>query len=451
MVQSSKIVNHNPYYIHFFKDKQDFFCYPVAMKYFLNILLFCFTIVTSPLHAQEMSSQHQAPFGSVTLSSCTTGLRTQAPLYLGINIEKLNNWQIQSVDITPTANPKIPIALFTPFQQPYKHIQIYPISATLNHETKEPITFEAVGSITACQQKECIKEPIHLAMTLPPQKALITPECYGISLALANTPIPMYMNKITGWAIPQDDNNALVTLDFNKLPKTIQLYTQDQKPLSVNIQTDDKRVQFLWPITGSTINLYVRTYYHYYQVSLPLLPPDTPLPLAKDLDFNTLQAIFLFFLISALPIFWARTTEIDLRTFKKQAQQMIVFSILCGILGFILFYSTQNLNLAFYPFSKWITLMLMMLGLVLAPAHPAAALFFTFIAPKPYLAHITQPFNQTIFIGGSVVLIIILFTLQLIYSKQIYQKLHDKKSVSALWWAFRLPWIALMLYTLFYL
>ena len=422
------------------------------MKKFL-ILCALFFGMAFPSQAKEMPlSRQETPFGQVHLISCTTALRTTGPIYLGVAVFPDPEWQVKNINLTPAASDNSPIQLFEPFEQSFETELVYPISAVLTKPSGNPVTFSVTGDITACNEEKCLTQPIHLVLTLAPQFALMTPKCGIITLALANTPIPMHMNALQGWAVREKSGQTHVTLDFERTPKTLKLYDSQKNPLDLNFFLHKKRLQFTWPTKENPIRFFVYTAHHYYAVELPILPPETAIPqFSSDIFWDALWAALAFLLLSALPIFWARITQVSPATFKKEAIEMAILAPYCALIMFFVlyFWGALPLNLMLLP--KWLTLSLMALGLIFIPAHSSVALLLTLLAPKPYLANLTTFCEQTTFLASAAILTFLVFALQIKWTKPIFNMLQTRKSTSYIWWIVRLPWVFLMIYTFIYL
>ena len=279
-----------------------------SMRKFLFYLTFLCCLFSLPtLAAEPSAAKQQTSFGSVELVSCTKGLRTNAPNYLAVAIFPDEEWHIQQAHFSPTTSDNSPIQLFTPFKQPFDTEFIYPISSSVLQKTETPTTFIVEGDVTACHENSCTTEPIRLSLTLQQTKIPIaTPDCSIISFALANTPIPMDMRTLKGWAIPLSNGKTQITLDFEKNPRTIQIYDSDKHPLSLEMHLHQKRVQILWPTQQKNIQFYARTKHHFYEIELPLLSPNTHIPqFSFALFWSVFVASFCFVLLSAFPIYWA--------------------------------------------------------------------------------------------------------------------------------------------------
>ena len=414
--------------------------------------IFCVLGSGSPSYAVDKPSTSQRnDFGIVEITSCTSALRTLAPTYMGIEITPAKDWKIQDVNFNLTTSQDLPIDWFTPFKQPFYDRIIYPISAIVAQKPTEPITFTATGTLTACFKEQCNPYTFTVAKTLGTDTPWIVPECDGLTQALAYTPIPMHMNQVKGWAIPNGDQNIVITLEFQHAPKTIQLYDSEKQPLTMDIQVQEKRAQFSWPYQSNDLHFFVRTYYGYYDITLPILPKDTHIPEKHSNLFDIFQAAFLFFLVSAFPIFLARSTDSPYKTFLKQTKQAFILTLLVGITLTIIVYTQGPINLIFYPFNKVWTLILMTAGILFIPAHVTLPFLFTFVAPRPYLNFLQTSFEQLSFIGFTTVMIAAAFLCQWIWAKKIFEKLQDKKTVSTIWWCARMAWIVFMLYLIIYL
>lgn len=421
------------------------------MKKFL--IAFLFLLCSTFTRAAVFKSANQPlSFGQAEFTSCTSALRTTAPVYLGLIIETQEDWIIKNVQITPKVSNNSPIAFLTPFQQTTPQLWIYPISAVIS-DISNPLTFNVAGNVTACQNEFCTTEPIDLNLTLSKDSLYILPTCTGISFALSNTPIPMYMNRLKAWAIRQSDTSAQVTIDFIQKPQTIQIYDSNKTPLTLDIQTDDKRIQFLYPVSSDqeNISIFARTHHHYYDIQLPISPKETLLPPPDKFKIFPFLAAILFVLCSSLPIFWVRNTPISQKAFKSQTHLMIFILLFSAFIFLILLQTNPSLDFTFYPLSKWPTLLLMTLGLFLIPANPTVAFLFTLFVPKPYLADLITLNEKMAFLGIATYLSCLLFIPQLIWNTKIFKLLHKTKHTEAIWWAARVPWIILILYFSFYL
>ena len=420
----------------------------------VGILFSLIFLLVRPLAAQQIYPSHQATiFGKVNLISCTTALRKTGPIYLGVAFTPDPGWQLDQVDLSVHASDNTPVEIFTPFEQPYNPEIIYPISAVLLEKPNHPISFMVEGSVRACFHSACALTPIRLALTLEPKIAAITPECGALSLALANTPIPMHAKRVNGWAVPEQDG-VRITLDFPKIPRSLMIYDVNKNPLHLDIQTKAKRVSFLWPEpTGSFVHFYARTHYHYYSIDLNVLPPGTPVPPPPVSLFSIFQACLLFFLLSAAPIFWARTTIVSQKKFHSDTKQIMRLTVTVTVAMLILLYTRGLLPLTYVPLSKTNTLIAMGLGLLFVPASPLLVALFVFLTPKPYFMPFVECniITQVCIIMGCAGISLLAFLIQLLYEKQIFRVLQGNKNISLIWWSCRLPWIGLMLYTYFYL
>jgi len=404
----------------------------------------------NPVLAQGYFLQ-QDEFGTTELISCTDALRTRAPLYLGLEITPKENWQVQLENLTLSTSTPIPVNWFTPFEQPDMDHLVFPISAVLTEKPTESISFRAEGNIRACSQGNCTVYPFSLIKTLDTKRAFITADCERISHALTYTPIPAYMDKVKGWAIPQTDQSIQVTLDFPQAPRTIQVFTRDKQPLSLDILVNEKRVQFSWPTQDEDLNLFVRTYYGYYEIKLPILPKETTIPMQGITLWKILQVALLFFLLSAFPIFWARSTDVPHKTFLKQTKQTLFFILLLGIAISIAICIKGPLNLSFIHINKYWILILMALAVIFTPAHVCMPFLFTFLIPHPYLSFIQSTSEQLTFVILTTGITATTFALQWFWSKKIFKKLQAPETTSYIWWCCRIPWIFWMFYILLYL
>lgn len=421
-------------------------------KIFIYLVAF---LLSFQAMAQDMDLQ-ATPFGSAELITCTTAQRVNGPLYFGVRVVLDKGWHLDDPNLTVTTSDGTPAALFVPFQQPYAQIPIYPISAVLTHKPTGPITFHVSGNWHACNEQECVDVPIQLTKTLGTGIALLTPECSGITLALSNTPIPMYMNKVAGWAIRSANGDLDITLDFKQVPKILTIYDQNKQPLTLDIQNRNKRATFKLPSNNEEkIRLFARTYHHYYEISLPILPEGTKVPPPHINLLQIIQACIMLVLFSAVPIFWARTTDTTPFKFHTQTKQAIWVAgagIILSIAFCIYEYFYGIFNPTTIPFSKNMTLALMGLGLLFIPASPLFIPLFLVITPRSYLSIFEESSILMHFclLLGFWLLTIAAFTVQLVYEKPIFKQL-QQKNVSILWWCARLPWLGFMLYTFFYL
>ena len=417
------------------------------------IIFICYAVLAQAQSdlVQKSPSLQQGPFGEVALLSCSNALRTHAPIYMGLEITPQPDWDIQLENLTLSTSENIPIDWFTPFTQPLIDRSVYPISAVLPHTPKEAITFTATGTIKACLHNDCATHPFTLSKTLGTELALILPECDGITRALTYTPVPMYMGKVKGWAVLDNDQNIRVTLDFQKFPKTIQIYDSNKQLLSLDIQSQQNRAQFLWPWKQEDLSFFVRTYYGYYEIKLPILPAGTRIPMPNSVILKILQTVILFFLLSAFPIFWARSTDTNRKIFLRQTKQSLCLVCLTGIILAAIVAIRGPLNLAFLPIGKSFALIGMALGLLFVPAHISMPFLFTLIAPRPYLAFIQTIPEQLLFILTTTFFIALTFVAQWIWSKKIFKILNSQEWGGCIWWCARLPWLAFIIYLIFYL
>lgn len=428
------------------------------MKKMVGFLIGLMMCATS-LKAQQLppDATQETPFGKVQLVSCTTALRVTGPLYLGVRALSNDNWRLDEPQLTVTTSNNMPVILLSPFEQPYSDNPVYPISAVLTHKPTEPVTFTVSGSWRACNEQECLTYPIHLERTLAPGTALIAPECTGITLALSNTPIPMYMKQIKAHAKP-DGDNINVVLDFQQVPRTLTLYDAQKQQIQPEIEAHGKRATFMLPnsfASESKLHFFARTHYHFYEVVVPVSNEPAPLPPVSI--FQILQAGFLFFFLSAIPIYWARTTKTTQKKFHAQTKQTLWLCAV-GILiccGFLIYRycvdSSDDIWTLITPnFSKTTLLIIMALALIFAPMSPILAFFFTFIAPHPYMIDQSGPLVEMMPLLFFFVLTACAFALQLLFEEKIFKEL-QKTHISKLWWCARLPWIGLMLYICFYL
>ncbi len=422
--------------------------------------------ITTKAPPQSTDSDLYADFGSVLLTSCSTSVRKTGPTYLGAVLTSNKGWKIRDINIQTGSDPVVPIELFHPFKQPFQQEQIYPISA-LPPQNEAPVTFYLTGNLTACQTEVlnpetqqitplnppvCTVRPINLKRTLKGYSAELTPECSGITLAMALTPIPMHMNRIKGWAVRQNETEAKLTLDFNQNPKTLMIYNEEKQPQTLTITMDKKRAEFMWPITENQqqLRLFARTAYHYYEILLPIRPPNE-LPPPVSLPFSAFwQACLWTLLFSSLPIFWARYTDNTKKQFLNQTKLMIGL-LLAMALALALWISTTGaLPLDKMLMSKGWTIGLMLAGLLLIPMNALIPIALWIIAPKPFLADITTTSAQLELIFAIWLISSTLFALQLIYAKKIVPYLKNPKE-HQIWWCSRLAWIGLILYTFVYL
>ena len=449
--------------MHFFKDKQVFFCYDASKMKKTFFFLLAFILWGKPAFAEEMSPvAQQTPFGEIQLISCTTDLRMNGPLYLGVRALTKQGWKLDSPQLEITTSEPIPTAFFTPFKQPYSQEPVYPISAVLTQKPTQPITFNANGTWRACKGEECVTESIHLYRTLGTDIALFTPECSAITLALSNTPIPMYSNLVNAYARHNDKNQVEITLDFQQVPRTVTIYDINKQPLTLDIYTDKKRVNFTLPDSfnesQNPLRFFVRTYYHYYEVEPTLIPQNDPVPDVPLSSLQILQACFLFFLLSAVPVYWARVPLDTRKKFHNTTKQTLIFMSSLGVLMLVLAtlyeYQTHNLlHLLNMPITKTYALILMSLGIIFIPASPLSIFLFLFITPHPYLTDLQGNYNLLIKLSplySFVCLTLLSFGIQFAFEKSIFKYLTGPNA-SKTWWVARLPWLALIIYTVFYL
>ena len=402
--------------------------------------------------AQDVPSATHTPFGDVQLLSCTTALRTKAPIYLGLHITPMEDWHIQSIDIQPSTSNAAPIQIFTPFSQPLANEVIYPISSILTQKPDSPVTFNIQGTITACHGPTCVTEQIRLAQILTQDWTFVTPDCAVITAALSHTALPMHMNTIKGWAIPTQKGTTEITVDLPTPPQVIQLYDFGKNPLNLPIRLNKKRLQFTWPTQDSLIQFYIQAHDHIYEVELPLLSEKATIPTRwLDLILTTFYASLCFLLLSALPIFWARITNVSIESFQRQAKQIIALIVGCGIGALVSLVLWHNIPLSVLPAPKICLIILMIMGFIFIPAHPLLAILLTFLAPKPYLTSIQTFSEQLCFSIFWSISASLAFIVQIIWAKPIFTALHNPKQISFIWWVARIPWLLLLVYTCFYL
>ena len=429
-----------------------------------KLFIFVLILVGMSATAQEiLPSVQQTPFGDVELISCTTDLRVNGPLYLGVRALPKEEWQLDVPDLKITTSEPLPTALFTPFKQPYPQAPLYPISAVLTYRPTQPITFNVEGSWRACKDDQCVTAPIHLSTTLGMALALLTPECSPITLALSNTPVPMYSNNIAAYAQLDDRDNTKVVLDFERPPRTLIVYGPNKEPLDLDIQIENKRATFVLPQTQNANRFIVRTYYHYYEIEPKVIPQDMPIPDVPLSTLQILQACLLFFLLSGAPIYWARVPLSSRQKFRAQTKQMLILTTVLGIIVLCgaLFYAYQNdlsqINklwpFLIQPISKTWTIILMILGVLFIPASPLLTFLFLAITPRPYLTFLGTSSNILLKLApcfSFVILTLLAFAIQLLFQEKIF-KLLDGNKAPKIWWVARLPWLALIIYTLCYL
>ena len=431
-----------------------------------KLFSFIFLLLATGAAAQDAPpSLQQTPFGDVELISCTTKLRVSGPLYLGVRALPKEGWQLETPNLKVTTSEPLPITLFTPFKQPYAQAPLYPISAVLTYKPTNPITFDVEGSWRACKEKQCITEPIRLSTSLDPGLALLTPECSPITLALSNTPVPMYSNKVKAYAQRDYQFNTEIALDFERPPRTLIVYDKNKEPLDLEIQIENKRATFILPKTQDANRFIVRTYYHYYEIEPYMMPDSMPIPEAPFPIFQILQACLLFFLLSAAPIYWARVPVSTRKKFQAQTKQMLILTAVLGtiLLCGALFYEYQNDSVPYradklwafliQPIGKTWALILMILGILFIPASPLLTFLFLGITPRPYLAFLSTSGNILLRLTplfSFITLTLIAFWIQLLFQEKIFKLLNSKKA-SKIWWVARLPWFALIIYTLCYL
>ena len=413
--------------------------------FFGVLLTTTFSLATEEPHIQR------DPFARTELTSCTNAMRVRNPTYLGIEITPAENWQVELKELNITPSQSMPVEWFRPFNQPFADRQLYPISTVMTHKTTQPITFDVTGTITACSQGDCADYPLHLQKTLGHDQALIIPECDSIVQALVQTPVPMHMAKVEGWAIPNKKGDIQVTLVFQNASHVVQIYDQEKHPLDLAIQLQGKQAQFIWPQANQDVHFFAKTYYGYYDIQLSILPENTKIPLRADSVLLILQAAFLFFLFSAFPLFWARSTDTPYPLFLKQTKQAIYTILAAGILFACVLYFKGPLDLAYYPISKCWALVIMGIGALFVPAHLILAFLFTLLVPKPYLALLQTTRDQIIFSCCATLIGAGAFIIQLIWAKEIFQKLQGKDTLSYAWWCGKLPWLGLMIYLILYL
>lgn len=416
------------------------------------LIYFLLLFITLPANAY-LPTEQQTPFGLVKLLSCSTAIRKTGPTYLGLFVEPLPEWQLDEPNFNLYTSDGSPITLLTPFTQMNLPQKIYPITMVPIHGTKESITFTARGFWRACKQDQCITEPIRLSRTLDSQITLMTPECGDISVALSNTPMPMYTKKVKGRAIAEDEG-IKITLEFPKPPQKFIPYNDQKMPLELPFQIKGRRVTFIWPkTTQQTLHFFVKTAHRYYEIQLPVQPKGTPTIASTHSGWQILFASLLFVLFSAVPIYWSRSTKATRAQFHSQTKQMMRLTLsVCGLV-LILICARGPLDLTYYPLGKLYTLIVMGLGLLFIPSSPLLVALFAFVIPKPYLSSFedTNIITQVCFVLGSALLTWGVFALQLIFETKVFHALQGKKNVSAIWWIARLPWLALMCYILLYL
>ena len=263
------------------------------------------------------------------------------------------------------------------------------------------------------------------------------------------------MGKIRGWAI-QDAERAHITLDFEEVPKTLMIYDRDKNPLTLDMHIKDKRATFDLPLTEEEkIQFFARTYHHYYAIDLPLLPAGTAVPPPTIAFIQILQAWLWMVLLSAIPIYWARTTPTTRHKFHAQTKQalwVIGASFIVSICFCLYEHWFALINIMAIPFSKQITLVFMALGLLYIPASPLFIPLYFIVTPKPYLSAFVDSSAAIHFVLllGFCLLTAAAFVIQLIYEKKIFAEL-QRRNISLTWWCARLPWIGFMLYIFFYL
>ncbi len=424
----------------------------------LFFLLTFFLFGTQTLANEMDFSTQQTPFGEVQFISCTTDLRNSGPLYLGVRIIQNQEWQLDNPNLKITASEPLPATIFTPFKQPHPDAPIYPISVSLPQKATNPITFFAEGTWHACKGEECITEPIHLSLTLGTKLSFFTPACSHITLALSNTPIPMYSEKIKAYARKQQPDKVEILLDFEKVPRTLMIYDQNKEPLKLDIQIDKKRAKFVLPNTTDSIHFFVRTYYHYYDVQPIMLAPNEKFPDVSISLLQILQACFLFFILSAVPIYWTRVHLSSQKQFRIQAKRAFILTLFLGTLlisaAALYEYQTGNLiPLLIQPINAIFAIISMILGLIFVPSSSIFMFLFLIITPHPYLTILNSSSNILLKLTpliSFILLTLIAFGIQFLFSKKFF-KLLTGKNVSKIWWVVRLPWFALILYTLFHL
>ena len=423
------------------------------MKFFLKNLFLILLLKVTPLFAQDLSGYQpfqQTSFGGVRLVSCTTAPRSRQPTYFALEATIQKGWEMRgSPKLHLQLQPMNPVQLVEPFQQPYSNLFFYPITSLIP-PTDESVMLRAEGTWTACQNNQCHEEPLNLQLTLLPGLPFITPICTGISHALANTPVPMYMKWLKVWAVPINEDELQLTIDLPDPPKELIFYDEHKNKLDILFHVKGTRLTFNYPKpTDSIVRLYLKTHQHFYEVSAPLSTNQPPPP--EHSIFLFFKMVFLFCLLSPWFIFWGRTTD-KLKNFKNQTKQSLLF--LPAISVILLYFTWTEQNALVFQMllpSKMATLLLMIGGLFFIPMHPFIPAILTFLTPTSYLMEL-EDFSllfQMLFWGLAFTFFTILFAGQLLYSKKIFHILNSNKYAPKLWWCVRLPYIALICYYAF--
>ncbi|MBQ4471929.1 MAG: hypothetical protein II942_01615 [Alphaproteobacteria bacterium] len=244
-------------------------------------ILFCFLLIKAvAVQASDLLPDYpwqEVPFGRVRLISARSTFTPQSPLYLAVQATPNDGWKIGTPSLMATASTHAVGTTLIPFEQRQDNTFYYPVIFTIT-PTTQPITFSVQGTIPACKEQSCIDTKINLNLTLNAGYGLFTPQYPFISDTLALTPVPMDLNRVKGWAIPNGDS-VTITLDLPLAPGKISLYTDNKEPIEAPVKTDGKRVIFQLPTpTDNRVTLLLDATNTIYAIDLPLLSADTKIP-----------------------------------------------------------------------------------------------------------------------------------------------------------------------------
>ena len=422
------------------------------MKTFIKILMLLLGMSVHPVAADDFFPSYDnwqdVGFARARLISCRSTFDVQTPLYLAVQIKSKDGYTVQP-DLIPKADAHATVTMLNPFQQINDNTAFYPIPCTITSDN-EPITFSVTGTLTGCQQQNCTTAPLNLSLTLKPGPAFLTVQCDDITNAISLTPIPMQMNQVTGWAI-QNQSGASVTLDFQRKPLDIKIYNTDKKQLNLNTHLDHNRLTIDWPNASKNkdLSFFVRTNHAIYEIKLPLLPENTTIP-PPPISFMTLFHLILFCVFFSPWVLFVGHVQIPKKTLHKQnILGLILLAVSAiGTIGFLCLTG----HLPFFCMSKYVLFAVMIIGWFCAGFHPMVPLLLSYVTPIPYMdtfTHLSLEIQITLISIYHLVFMIAIGT-QLYLEKSFYKIQNKDKYIYQIWWVAHLPYLAWILWCLFY-
>ena len=421
------------------------------------IFIFCCLalLCTTSSHAQEWDSSFQEfEFGKVRILSCFTGIKRQQKLYAGIHILPDQDWIIQDPNLTWTASDDSVGKGFIPFTQPLQNEILYPAIFWLK-QNEQNTTYSAQGIIRACHiQNGCKDFSIQLAITLPPQTALQTPQCIAVLSALAQIPKP-WPNLIRGQAIASSSEIAHVTLQLPQTKKTIKLFHFDKTPLIPrNIQYEPFSITFDLPTQNNNdLNFLLQTPSEIYEIKLPIQDKSSSKIPLKLPPGEWLKLLLFSLIFSPLFMVWGCNNQTSVRTCKK-FNHYICISIGLATLTGLCCACFPNLWVT-QPLNKYLSVALIIATLLWGKSSPFLIFLALLLIPKPLWNNlqIASTGHRIIFILTLSFIWLIAFGWQIKYADKIhlfFKKWH-KLTPHGLRASFSLFLFLLLCYTIFYL